>query len=96
MGKEILKIILSFFLILAIAIVLQSYIDYIQVKKPGNWLIVPVTTTCMVLAFWLVCERNSIYRKFYRNLSIIAIILTFLWLLLVMYMEISGSNWNRQ
>ncbi len=89
-----LKIALAFFLLLAIAIVLQSYLIYIDTDEVIQLLSVPALLTFLSIVIWIVSEKKSAYKKAFKVLSILFIIAFVLWFIFVQYAIALGSGWN--
>lgn len=76
-------------LLLGIAIVLQSYINYIGVRQPQSLLIMPISIMVLTIISWLFTD--NINKKTFRKLSIFLIIIIAIWFVFVQFMMALGK-----
>ena len=90
--KAFSKIEITIVLLLGIAVMLQFYINYIDVSQPQNLLIMPISIMVLILLVWIFADNNN--RKTFKKLSIILIVLIIIWLIFVQFMMALGKAYQ--
>ena len=87
--KTFSKIEITIVLLLGIAVMLQFYINYIDISQPQSLLIMPISITFLVLLVWFFADNTN--KKALRKLSIILIFLIIIWFVFVLFMMALGK-----
>ena len=87
--KTFSKIEITIVLLLGIAVMLQFYINYIDISQPQSLLIMPISITFLVLLVWFFADNTN--KKALRKLSIILIFLIIIWFVFVQFMMALGK-----
>ena len=87
--KAFSKIEITIVLLLGIAVMLQFYINYIDISQPQSLLIMPISITFLVLLVWFFADNTN--KKAFRKLSIILIFLIIIWFVFVQFMMALGK-----
>ena len=87
--KTFSKIEITIVLLLGIAVMLQFYINYIDISQPQSLLIMPISITFLVLLVRFFADNTN--KKAFRKLSIILIFLIIIWFVFVQFMMALGK-----
>lgn len=90
--KALTKIETTIALLLGIAIMLQSYINYIDVGQPQSLLVMPISIMVLIVLVWLFADNAN--KKTFRKLSIIIIVIIILWFIFVQFMMALGKTYQ--
>ena len=90
--KTFSKIEITIVLLLGIAVMLQFYINYIDISQPQSLLIMPISITFLVLLVWFFADNPN--KKAFRQLSIILIFLIIIWFVFVQFMMALGKAYQ--
>lgn len=74
--------------------ILQSYLDYADIKEPQFYLMMPLIITVLSIVIALVSKRKTSYKGMAIKLSIVCIVGLILWTVLIMYLMALGKAYN--
>ena len=90
--KALTKIETTIALLFGFAVMLQSYINYIDLGQPESLLIMPISIMVLIILVWLFTDNEN--KKIFRILSIILIIITTIWFVFVQFMMALGKAYQ--
>ena len=90
--KTFSKIEITIILLLGIAVMLQFYINYIDVSQPQNLLIMPISIMVLILLVWIFAD--NINKKAFRKFSITLIVIIIIWFIFVQFMMALGKSFQ--
>lgn len=89
-----MKPLLTVLLLFLIAVVLQSYLIYIDTDEELQLLLMPGLITFLSIVIWLVSKPQSGLKKAFKIISIVLIITYTFWFAFVQFAMALGRGWN--
>lgn len=90
--KAFTKIETTIALLLGIAVMLQSFINYIDVRQPQSLLIMPISIMILIVLIWVFADNTN--KKMFKKLSIIIIVIIIIWFIFVQFMMALGKAYQ--
>lgn len=89
-----MKVILTFLILLAIAVSLQLLVDYLNFGVFLSSFITPITITLLVFCIFLFTKNNTNEKKTFKLASIACGAITLVWIILFNLLHYYGKGWN--
>ncbi len=89
-----MKVILTFLILIAIAVSLQLLIDYLTFGVFLSSFITPTTITLLVFCIFLFSKNNTNEKKIFKLTSIACGAITLVWIVLFNLLHYYGKGWN--
>lgn len=88
------KPVITIVLLVAIAVVLQSYLSFIEANELTQLVLMPGLITFLCICIWLFSNKGSTFKKGFKILSIILMIGFTFWFLFVQYAIALGRGFK--
>ena len=88
------KFFFTFLFLFVNGCILQTYLDYIEIKEPQRYLLMPLISTVLSIVIGLVSKKKTEYKRMVIKLSIVCVVGLILWTVLIMYLMGLGEAFN--